>query len=92
MDHNNNILVLTPDRVGSTFLQRLLTILMSAHNYDRPVINVHELTNGLIKYYSSEYNCEILGRCGRIGKTGGYHQTLSEVIELLSSGRSLQDL
>ena len=85
MDHNNNILVLTPDRVGSTFLQRLLTILMSAHNYDRPVINVHELTNGLIKYYSSEYNCEILGRCGRIGKTGGYHQTLSEVIELLSS-------
>ena len=83
--NQNNVLVLTPDRVGSTFLQRLLTILMNAHKYDRPVINLHELTNGLIRYYSPEYNCEILGKPNRIGQRGGYHQTLSEIVNLLSS-------
>ena len=86
MNHNNNILILTPDRVGSTFLQRFITILMNAHKYDRPVINLHELTNGITRYYNSEYNCEILGRCNRVeGKRGGYHQSLSEVVDLLSS-------
>ena len=86
MNHNNNILILTPDRVGSTFLQRFVTILMNAHKYDRPVIILHELTNGITRYYNSEYNCEILGRCNRVeGKRGGYHQSLSEVVDLLSS-------
>ena len=59
---------------------------MNAHKYDRPVINLHELTNGITRYYNSEYNCEILGRCNRVeGKRGGYHQSLSEVVDLLSS-------
>ena len=47
-----NVLILTPDGVGSTLLQRVLTISMQLHEFDRPVINLHELTNGLEKYYS----------------------------------------
>ena len=75
-----NILVLTPDAVGSTLLQRVLTIYMQFHQFDKPVINLHELTNGLDRYYSPEFNRELLGK-----KKWGYHQTLSEVVELLSS-------
>lgn len=75
-----NILILTPDAVGSTFLQRVLTIYMQFHEFDRPVINLHELTNGLDRYYSPEFNRELLGK-----KNWGYHQSLKEVVELLSS-------
>jgi hypothetical protein len=57
-----NVLILTPDRVGSTLLQRLITIYMQFHEYDRPVINLHELTNGIIKYYSPVFNDEVLGK------------------------------
>ena len=77
-----NVLILTPDAVGSTLLQRLITIYMQFHNYDRPVINLHELTNGLVKYYSPEFNQELLGK--KPGKWG-YHQSLREVAELLDS-------
>lgn len=57
-----NVLILTPDRVGSTLLQRLITIYMAAHDYDKPVINLHELSNGLMKYYSPTFNQEVLGK------------------------------
>ena len=40
-----NYLILTPDGVGSTILQRLLTIALHIENQD--VTNTHELTNGL---------------------------------------------
>lgn len=75
-----NVLLLTPDAVGSTLLQRLLTIYMQFHQFDRPVINLHELTNGLDRYWSPEFNREILGK-----KKWGYHQTLAEVTEILGS-------
>ena len=42
-----NVLILTPDRVGSTLLQRVLTVYMLRQGFDKPVINLHELTNGL---------------------------------------------
>ena len=42
-----NVLILTPDAVGSTLLQRTITIYMQFHEFDRPTINLHELTNGL---------------------------------------------
>ena len=77
-----NVLILTPDAVGSTLLQRLLTIYMQFHNFGRPVINLHELTNGLAKYYSPVFNQEILGK--KEGKWG-YYQSLPEVVELLDS-------
>ena len=79
-----NVLILTPDRVGSTLLQRLITVYMSAHEFDKPVINLHELTNGLIKYYSPTFNAEVLGKSK---ETSGwkYHQSLEEIVGLLDS-------
>jgi hypothetical protein len=77
-----NVLLLTPDAVGSTLLQRLITIYMNFHQYDRPVINLHELTNGLVKYHNAAFDQEVLGK-----KEGswGYHQSLKEVVDLLST-------
>jgi hypothetical protein len=77
-----NVLILTPDAVGSTLLQRLITIYMQFHHYNRPVINLHELTNGLVRYHSDHFNQEVLGK-----KTGkwGYYQTLEQIVELLDS-------
>ena len=78
-----NVLILTPDAVGSTLLQRMLTIYMQFHEFDRPVINLHELTNGLAKYYSPEFNRELVGK--KTVENWGYFQSLQQVIELLSS-------
>jgi hypothetical protein len=78
-----NVLILTPDAVGSTLLQRMLTIYMQFHDFDRPVINLHELTNGLARYYSPEFNRELIGK--KELKNWGYYQTLKEVAELLGS-------
>jgi hypothetical protein len=77
-----NVLLLTPDAVGSTLLQRLITIYMQFHNFDQPVINLHELTNGIIKYYSPEFNRELLGKKP---EKWGYYQSLEEIVDLLSS-------
>lgn len=78
-----NVLILTPDAVGSTLLQRMLTIYMQLHEFDRPVINLHELTNGLARYYSPEFNRELVGK--KEVKNWGYYQTLEEIAQLLSS-------
>lgn len=78
-----NVLILTPDAVGSTLLQRMLTIYMQFHQFGCPVINLHELTNGLEKYYSPEFNQEIVSK--KALKQWGYHQSLAEVAELLDS-------
>lgn len=77
-----NVLILTPDAVGSTLLQRLITIYMQFHHYDRPVINLHELTNGLVKYHNDTFDQDVLGK-----KTGkwGYYQSLEQIVELLDS-------
>ena len=76
-----NVLILTPDAVGSTLLQRLLTVYMQLHDFDRPVINLHELTNGLNRYYSPEFNREILGK----DFAQGYEQSLPAIVDLLNS-------
>jgi hypothetical protein len=55
-----NILLLTPERTGNTLLHRLLTIYMTRKSFDRPVINIHELVNGLEKYHNPAFNQEIL--------------------------------
>jgi hypothetical protein len=78
-----NVLILTPDAVGSTLLQRMLTIYMQFHDFGRPVINMHELTNGLAKYYSPEFGREIVSK--KTVENRGYHQTLQEVVKLLDS-------
>ena len=77
-----NVLILTPDAVGSTFLQRVVTIYMQLHNFDRPVINLHELTNGIVKYYNPEFGREVLGKKQ---DKWGYYQSLEQVVEILSS-------
>ena len=79
-----NVLILTPDRVGSTLLQRLITIYMQFHEFDQPVINLHELTNGITKYYNPVFNAEVLGKSIEKGQYG-YFQTLQEVTTLLDS-------
>jgi hypothetical protein len=78
-----NVLILTPDAVGSTLLQRLLTIYMQLHEFDRPVINLHELTNGLEKYYSTDFNQEIVSK--RRVTNWSYYQDLEEIVKILSS-------
>lgn len=76
-----NVLLLTPDRVGSTLLQRTLTIYMLRKGFDKPVINLHELSNGLEKVYNPILNKEILSKPR--GTEWGYYQTLPEVMSLL---------
>jgi hypothetical protein len=79
-----NVLILTPDAVGSTLLQRLITIYMQFHSFDKPVINLHELTNGLVKYHNTKLDMEVLGKSDN--KTAwGYHQSLEEIVNLLNS-------
>ena len=78
-----NVLILTPDAVGSTLLQRMLTIYMQFHAFGRPVINLHELTNGLARYYSPEFNQELVSK--HTVEKWGYHQSLEQVVEMLSS-------
>jgi len=65
-----NYLILTPDGVGSTILQRLLT--MAFHLEKHPVQNTHELTDGielqegiLIKNYELKYS-QSLGEIANI--------------------------
>ena len=76
-----NVLILTPDRVGSTLLQRLITIYMAGHVYDKPVINLHEITNGIEPFYNQTYNRVILGKPP--SDKWGYYQSLEEVVKLL---------
>jgi hypothetical protein len=78
-----NVLILTPDAVGSTLLQRMLTIYMQFHAFGRPVINLHELTNGLARYHSPEFNQELVSK--HTLEKWGYHQSLAQVTEMLSS-------
>ena len=78
-----NVLILTPDRVGSTLLQRVLTIYMLRKEFDKPVINLHELTNGLESYYNTTLNQLVLGKPR--GTEWGYYQSLPEITDLLKS-------
>jgi len=75
-----NVLILTPDRVGSTLLQRLITVYANINENNSPLtINLHELTNGIVEYQNSQYG-NVLGK-----KSGGwgYHQSLHEIVNLI---------
>jgi hypothetical protein len=76
-----NVVILTPDGVGSTLLQRALTIQMILSDFDKPVINLHELTNGISSYYSHELQNMVLGKNFSIK----YAQSLPKIVELLST-------
>jgi hypothetical protein len=77
-----NVLVLTPDRVGSTLLQRLITIHMQSHDFGKPVINIHELTNGLTTGWNSKLNNTTIRRNA---ERWGYYQSLQDIVEMLES-------
>jgi hypothetical protein len=55
-----NILLLTPDAVGGTLLERTLTVYTQFHQFDRPIIEVGHLELGLHKYYCTHHNQEIV--------------------------------
>jgi hypothetical protein len=78
-----NILILTPDRVGSTLLQRLVTIYANLNeDYNPLTVNLHELTNGLVQYHNPKFNRTLLGK----KQDGwGYHQSLNTIVNLLES-------
>jgi len=42
-----NVLILTPGRTASSLLQRLITISMLQNNYDKRIVNIHDLLYGL---------------------------------------------
>jgi len=78
-----NVLILTPDRVGSTLLQRLVTIYANINeNYNPLTINLHELTNGIVSYDHSAFKQNVLGK----KENGwGYHQSLQTVAGMIST-------
>jgi hypothetical protein len=80
-----NVIILTPDRVGSTLLQRLITVYANINEApDQLTINLHELTNGIVSYHNDSFNRTVLGK-----KEGhwGYHQNLQTVTELLKNSK-----
>lgn len=78
-----NVLILTPDRVGSTLLQRLITVYANINENQTPLtVNLHELTNGLVEYPNKYYKTNMLGKKP---DAWGYHQSLSTITQMLSS-------
>ena len=78
-----NVLILTPDRVGSTLLQRLISVYANINeNNNLLTINLHELTNGITMYHNEKFNRSVLGK-----KEGhwGYHQSLGTIVNLLKN-------
>lgn len=76
-----NILVLTPDGVGSSLLQRVLTVYMASSDFDKNVVNLHELTNGLEKVHSDKFNQWQVVKNFDVG----YSQSLPDIVNMLES-------
>ena len=75
VETRNNYLVLTPDGVGSTYLQRALTVYLQCADLD--YWNTHELLNGLgvedgnlYKDFTHEYSQTIADICHKLLITG----------------------
>lgn len=84
-----NVLILTPDRVGSTLLQRLITVYANINDGNNPItVNLHELTNGVVPVYNSTFRRTLLGkpRPDANGQsTWGYFQNLQTLVDILKS-------
>lgn len=75
-----NIIILTPDRVGSTLLQRLITVYANINETQYPpTINLHELTNGIVEYQNPKFGTVLGKRDGG----WGYHQSLHQIATML---------
>jgi hypothetical protein len=66
-----NYLVLTPDGVGSTYLQRALTVYLNSSG--RNYYNTHELLNGLVLDSSNNLYKKMMG----------YRQSIEEIVKLI---------
>jgi len=75
-----NYLIFTPDGVGSTILQRLITMTLYIENQN--VMNTHELTNGI------ELNNGIASKNFDLG----YSQTLVEIANILQNSQTQTSL
>jgi hypothetical protein len=74
-----NVLILTPERTGSTLLQRVLTTYMQQKKYSKPVVDLQNIGLGISSYYNQSLNQSLL-------KSGSeVFQSLDEIISLLSS-------
>ena len=76
-----NVLILTPDRVGSTLLQRLVTVYANINDPKTVTVNLHELTNGLAIYDNAKYGTIL----GKKENYWGYHQSLKQIVDMLSN-------
>lgn len=72
----DNFLILTPDGVGSTYLQRALTVYLNA--YGLKYFNTHELLNGI----------ELTEENNLIKVVKGYRQSLDEISNLITFTKS----
>lgn len=77
VETRNNYLVLTPDGVGSTYLQRALTVYLQCADLD--YWNTHELLNGLgiedgslYKDFTHEYSQTVEDICNKLLITGNF--------------------
>jgi len=72
-----NYLVLTPDGVGSTYLQRAITVYLNANGED--YYNTHELLNGLeLDYNNNLYK-----------KMKGYSQSIEEIVGMIEKNEAM---
>ena len=80
-----NVLILTPDRVGSTLLQRVITAYAVINQNHNPLtVNLHELTNGFVSNHNHTFNQEMLGKKY---DAWGYHQSLKTIASLLENSK-----
>jgi hypothetical protein len=76
-----NVLILSPDAVGGTLLNKLIATYMQLHEYDRPVIDIPHPEYGVSTFFSPELNQTILSKNGHMDAD----QNLQEIIELYKS-------
>ena len=83
MQIKKNILFLTPDAVGSTFVERLTTICSQFYKFDKPVVNTGHIEIGLKKILDDNSNTIRLA-CAYDSEIT-YSQDPLEIIENLES-------
>lgn len=74
-----NTLILSPDGVGGTLLERLLTVYMQFHEFDHPVINVSHPECGLQIVYNDDFNQPMLSKPDT---TLGSYEPLDQIIKM----------
>lgn len=78
-----NVLILTPERTGSTMFQRVLTTYMQQKKYNKPVVDLHNIGLGFESYYNHSLNQSLL-RPNH--ENDDFHfQSIGQKINLLSS-------